>query len=481
MLPQKSTIALLCAVFALVSQRPAAFASATSTAYERGLGHYLFEQYDQALKEFSLAVKQNPRDALALMERGATYANLERIGDALKDLNQSIAVDPGNWRAYSWRSYCYLRSGNTARGLADLNKAIAIWKPEIGDVERDFLYFNRAKVLDKLGKHDQANADRLMARKVELLTGAKTLRESGNTKRALAVANEAIRQLPRDPSGYWIKACLLLNDGNYQEAQYVLSEGIRLAPAFTPLYYLRAEAYSELGKSDLAIADYATILKLKPRLAAYRFVFETGRFRGDDQKPDNGAVNMADIHILRARVYATKRDYTHAAADYGAAIVLDTREREAYLGRAKALVSLKHYGQAVKDFEKAITLNPKQVDAYLERAKMYEATGQKNKAELDYNKIVEGDRTAGGGYYLRGQFFERSGQFKSAIADYSTDIGLDAQDEQSILARADLYQRMGDFAQARLDYQRALTILPKGKALYKKVQAKLSSLDRSAH
>jgi lipoprotein NlpI len=92
----------------------------------RGRAYLAKGQNDRAIADYSQAIQLNPKDATAFNNRGnAYYAN----GDherAIADYNQVIQIDPKNARSYLNRGLANLYLGASAKAQADLNQASAL-------------------------------------------------------------------------------------------------------------------------------------------------------------------------------------------------------------------------------------------------------------------------------------------------------------------------------------------------------------------
>lgn len=459
----------------------AVFASASNTHFEKGTILHVEEKYLDAVNEFSLAIKENPKDSESYYSRAISLINMERNKEALPDLNKCLSLDAKHWQAYSWRGYLTLVSSSSAKatqeGIEDLNQAVKYWQMDYRDIERDYIYGNRAKAYKKLGKMKESRADALMAEKLLLVKKAKVGRETRDMKLALSMANKACQAIPDDPNAYWMRSLIYINQEQFKEAIVDLDRAVKLAPYFPPLYYLRADCQTELGQFDKAIADYSKIVELNKRLVALRFVYETGRLRGKSEFSDLHVVNLADVRILRGNLYMMQKKYTQAVGDYTVAIKLDAKETEPYLSRGKAYTALKEWKEAEQDLNKAIKLMNGAWECYLALANMYEQKGDIRKAEEAFDSLVADEKSVGTGPRLmRGQFFARQNKTDKALADFNFCLSKDESDEDACRSRADLYLKLKRYEMARADYKKLLQIAGSDKALIEAARAGLAKL-----
>jgi tetratricopeptide (TPR) repeat protein len=91
--------------------------------------------WDQAITEYSEALRINPNNASAYCNRGIVYGNKGDYDQAIADFNQAIRLDPNYAVAYGNRGVAYMRKGNNdmeftagadyKRGLTEYDQAIA--------------------------------------------------------------------------------------------------------------------------------------------------------------------------------------------------------------------------------------------------------------------------------------------------------------------------------------------------------------------
>jgi tetratricopeptide (TPR) repeat protein len=100
--------------------------------YNVKAGNYRLEdgQYEEAVKDFSEALKKNPENALAHLGLAITYIQMNKSAEALVELNRTIELAPEMAATYANRGVLYDRWGEYEKALADYRKALAL-DPEI--------------------------------------------------------------------------------------------------------------------------------------------------------------------------------------------------------------------------------------------------------------------------------------------------------------------------------------------------------------
>ncbi|MGI8884258.1 MAG: TonB family protein [Pyrinomonadaceae bacterium] len=95
----------------------------------------------------------------------------------------------------------------------------------------------------------------------------------------------------------------------------------------------------------------------------------------------------------RASDHLVNKEYDLAAAEYGKAIELDSKDAGNYLNRGLAFFNQKKYEPAIADYDKAVELNPGESMIYFNRGDLHEKMGNLQKAADDYRKAVELEAT----------------------------------------------------------------------------------------
>ena len=86
-------------------------------AYKRGA-------YDRAIKDYTKAIKLDPKDAAAYNNRGFAYNEEGAYDRAIKDFTKAIDLDPKDAAAYNNRGFAYNEEGAYDRAIKDSTKAI---------------------------------------------------------------------------------------------------------------------------------------------------------------------------------------------------------------------------------------------------------------------------------------------------------------------------------------------------------------------
>jgi tetratricopeptide (TPR) repeat protein len=105
--------------------------------------------------------------------------------------------------------------------------------------------------------------------------------------------------------------------------------------------------------------------------------------------------NLATAYINRANIYAQRRKYKLAFADYASAIAQDPRNPLIPYNRGNAYLETRRYQLAAADYTRAIKLDAKFALAYLNRGIAHEQRGDDKAAAKDYRRALAIDPKAG--------------------------------------------------------------------------------------
>ncbi|GCA85499.1 TPR repeat-containing protein YrrB [Microcystis aeruginosa NIES-2522] len=216
-----------------------------------------------------------------------------------------------------------------------------------------------------------------------------------NYEQALTVINQAISLFPNNPNHYNEKWSVLSELKRYDEGLAAITQAIKLAPR-AAWYYNRGILYYNQQKYKLALDDYNKAIELNPNLAqAYN---NRGNLYYNQQKYElaladfNKAIelnrNFAEAYYNRGGIYYNLQKYDLALSDYSKAIDINPNLAEAYYNRGGLYSYQQKYELALADFNKAIEINPNFAEAYANRGLLYAELKQTEKAKIDLQQAA---------------------------------------------------------------------------------------------
>ncbi|MDB5460944.1 MAG: putative exported protein of unknown function with repeat [Caulobacteraceae bacterium] len=168
----------------------------------------------------------------ARFNRATVYLDQYRFDDAVDDLTRAIALGGQEADVYAQRGHAYVYTGQLELALKDLDEAVKR-QPDYG-----FAYRTRG--------HAYLNANQ--------------------DDKALADETRAIALDPKDMEAYWLRAYVYrYRKKQIDKAVADYSHALAINPADSANRTGRAEAYEQLGRYDLAAADYEDWIRRNPK------------------------------------------------------------------------------------------------------------------------------------------------------------------------------------------------------------------------
>jgi len=189
--------------------------------YWRGRAYYEKRDYNEAVQDFTKAIKLKPDDADfyywcggAYYERGMAYFEKGLYNEAIECFTKAIELKPGEAYFYYWRGKAYYEKGDYGKAIEDFTKAIKL-KPD-----EAYFYGWRGKAYCEVWR------------------------------------GTAYYEVWRGIAYY--------EKGDYGKAIEDLTKAIELKPDEADFYYLRGNAYYWKGEYEKAIKDFDKVLELNP-------------------------------------------------------------------------------------------------------------------------------------------------------------------------------------------------------------------------
>ncbi|MDR2151460.1 MAG: tetratricopeptide repeat protein [Helicobacteraceae bacterium] len=131
----------------------AAVLAFADSAVERGGAAYERGDYQEAVKQYSIAIKESPKNPHRYAMRGVAYSQLGKYSSAITDFNQAIKLGYSDAFAHFSRGFAYDRSGDYATAITDYTQAIKLNPSEA------IYYASRGLAYQQLSEHSRAIAD----------------------------------------------------------------------------------------------------------------------------------------------------------------------------------------------------------------------------------------------------------------------------------------------------------------------------------
>jgi tetratricopeptide (TPR) repeat protein len=400
----------------------------------RGDAHRLQGENDRAIADFEAALRLNPTDAVVLVNRAMSYLSAGEHNHVVADCNAALVSNPHSASAYRVRGAAYAALESADLAIADLDKAIRLAPAD------EEAYYQRGVL--NMGKHD--------------------------FERAVLDFNQVLRLNKHRVHAYLQRGQAYRNLNNYKSAIRDYSEALRRHPNNVQAYAGRGSAYRLRGDLDLAQADYEKALLLEPGNARIRCSFGVlHRIRGDLKKarvqldeairlePDNWSAlyHRGKIAIVGGRFDAV-------LADLDAALKLNHRIPVAYLSRAIVYDHTKQFQKALHDASQAITLDPHFAVAHLVRGIIHNHREVYDSAVVDLSEAIARDSRLAWAYHERSLGYTAQREYSEALADCNRFLALEPRNAQGFAHRSTVYQLVGDAQKSLVDYTLAAQLDP---------------------
>jgi tetratricopeptide (TPR) repeat protein len=368
-----------------ISEMGSARSESSKNLLDRGIVKSELGSEAEAIKLFDTALKQNQNLVQAYVRRGRSNRKLKQYQAALQDYNRALILNPRSISAYTGRGVTYeLLKQNTLRDK-DFDRALQIAPADsIEYTDLGFIYLDRKDYQKSI---------------------------KSNTK------------------------AILLGRGSANERD--LSN--------TRAYNNRAYAYRAIDKTELANADFNSLIKLqlKNLMASKDFVSKK---------------EHSNYLLQISWSYYQVGKYDKAIKSNNQAIELDPKNSENYYWRGSSYQAQKKYELAINDYKKYLESYPQNGSTLESIARSYFGIDKYQEAILHASKAIEIDPKSVKGMVIRGRSFYLTGNYSAALADFNTMIKIDPKDAFAHQWRGYSNSYLNNYQQAILDYDRAIEL-----------------------
>ncbi len=303
------------------------------------------KRYSRALPEATEALKLDPTSTPLLDLRGRIEYELGKYDEAKADFNKLLRIQPRSREAFFGLALVAAKQNNIGMATDYMDRAVNL-TPNRSDV-----YVRRAEVKKLIGDYNGAVDDLLLAMATdgndpEPLPALVRLADS-NYSAVMAGLSGAIRQAPRQPLFYYLRASIAAAHFHYNAAiddfKYIINEGLY---DYSGLYCSLAECYYALGRYQLALDNS------EQALATY------------DREQDD----VCHYFTVHAMIQRAMGDYDKALASVNRALDFTAEDMDAQMEKALILTSKKQYKEASELLGEVIMSNPYVPMPYMLRA-----------------------------------------------------------------------------------------------------------------
>ncbi len=261
----------------------------------RGLAYSKVGNHEMAARDFDRALAFNKKDDELFYLSGREWYLHGNSSNALSRLNQAIELKRNFLEAHNQRAEVYKGLGQFDKALEDYLKCLRISEDETA-------YYNIARVYEKLNRFEDAKSAYLksisMNDRIPETYFALGLLQFN--QKDLEEAQQSIDQLlqlvPGNLEGILLQSQILSAQGDYPEAIEILSMASVEFPTEPRVYLYRGDIYGIINQANNSIYDYTRAINLDPE--------------------------NAEILIKRANAYSETGEIEKALADYEKLLVI---------------------------------------------------------------------------------------------------------------------------------------------------------------
>lgn len=427
----------------------------------RGDIAYANKDYQAAIGYYTKAIDSSKIDKSILsviyFYRGESYKNTSQLDAAIKDYTSAIKINPKYREAYWSRAIVYGAVRNIRSSISDYKKALTL-TPSEENVNQATLYCNIAASEGMLGQTDSALVHDSTAIKI-YPQYARAYNLRGHLYASISKYHEAVTYYTRAIENYkgddekmisyWYTDLADAKSANNQlkEAINDYSLALKLNPDNGIAYWNRGGAYHRHQDYELAANDYSKAMNYYKddkenlsKLYVDRASNEIGQsLLTPAIKDDSTAIaldpNNKSAYFDLADAYTQNGDYQKAIDEYRTTLAFDKNNKKLnavlYFQIATNEYFLKEFDKVIADCTTSIAMDPTYSSAYFYRGKVYfKQLHKTDLAKQDFNKVITLDTTKKSVDYIFSLFYVGKG---SEAADILQKEVLNTTDELQIL------------------------------------------------
>jgi len=216
--------------------------------------------------------------ARAYYLRGVSYSAMKKNEEAIKDFTIAIKVSPAEGGAYYERGKLIWLAGKKYDGCTDLSKARMLGDSLAKEMFDKKFCWNEAAVFYKdamtsLKLNQYQESLNMIEQSIKLcpdsvtycLVRGRCYIGLGKAEKAFLDFDKAIAATPNNADAYFGRGLAFYSKRKYQEAFDDMDKAIRLNSSFVDAYLYRAYTCESMNKVQSALYDYQQVQRMKPK------------------------------------------------------------------------------------------------------------------------------------------------------------------------------------------------------------------------
>ncbi|MEX2264894.1 MAG: tetratricopeptide repeat protein [Bryobacteraceae bacterium] len=461
-------------------------------------------QYDEAEKLYKALIAKDKASAAGYSDLYALYLRQNKLDLAEEILKRCIADNPKLLDFHVLLGAHYFRQGKRE----EMGRVLAAMKagnkdlPEVYEKAGDF-YFRTGDASEAVRQYQEgmaANADRksrYRKRTIEVLAA------QGRMAEAAKINEEILKDDPEDTDALGLRASLMLEKGDVQQALPELSRVVSEAPDNVLARYNLGRAHMMRQDFELARKQFSECIRIRPnyvpaRLGLAQLQMSRGEFEPAIQTAEealkfdrnNGTAqlilaaasmrmgrfaesqkllesmlksnpNSQDATYQLGLLHLTQNKFEPAEEAFRKSFEANPANPRGLLGVAETYAMRKQYDRALQIVQTETARNPSRLDLRLGLANLAVRGVRYDVAVNEYNAILSTvkDPRAQGQIYLRlGETYRRSGDTDAGIAALEKAKALLPGNAAVFLNLAMMLDTAGRRDEARQSYEQALRL-----------------------
>lgn len=457
--------------------------------FGRGYANRRSDKSDEAVADYTEAIKLDPKNKTALNNRGSIYLEKRTFDKALADYEAALAIDPDYVKPLAGKAELFRLQKRLDEAAAAIKVALAKdaedgWAKTV----RQRIEADQKALADAAQKSSTSQTNTPNETQSVAATEAYKLCDDSKAKMAERFAAcgrviDAGKGTPEELSTAWFgRGAALGAESKKDEALKAYTEALKHNPRSLPSLHNRALIQIKLGDLDKALADLDAAKAIDPK---HKYVLanraDVLRRKGqltealDEVRAALDVDSTFDWAVqVRQSVEGELKRRDNAGSAEQALVKekppenrsknQDDPEIEAIRTRAGNHLQRNDYDSAIADFTDIIRREKGTADDFTNRGVAYHKKGDYDQAFNDYSRAVSKAGHNGWPHYNRAIIYSKRRELDKAIADVDAAIDQHGLRTTKILAdRASLLVETKQFAKALKDHDAILDMLDSNK------------------
>lgn len=389
-----------------------------SAAVRGGLACHAAGRLLRAAQFYQQALRDDPRDADALVLLGLVARQSRRYEEAIRLTEAAVELRPGHTGFRLSLAQACLAAGKTSaaenwcREVVESHPELTAAWCCLGDVEAALGYEESAKAAWEMALALGGRSAR-PERSLGLL-----LCRRGEFGKAAEVFRAAAAKASRDPILPYLMGAALAAGGRKNEAKVAYREALRLRPRFPEALLNLGNLYYDEGEWAQAVACCREALRVRPDYARAwcnlgNALQMLGALREATACYERSLAldpkTVAAQHNL-GNAWMSRRDARKAEKCFRSALAMDEMRAEHHNSLGNALYQQRIEEEAEQCYRRALKLKPDYALAHTNLANVLMQRGRRGEMLSHYERAVELDPESAGSHYNLGLAYLREGR-----------------------------------------------------------------------